>query len=57
MVIRMTEEKLLDALGKIEDDMVLEAAPKGAASEGDVQKTSVQNGKQSKSRGREKRFL
>jgi len=30
MVIRMKEEKLLDALGKIEDEMVLEAAPKGA---------------------------
>lgn len=30
MVIRMKEEKLLDVLGKIEDEMVLEAAPQGA---------------------------
>jgi len=41
----MKEEKLLDALGKIEDEMVLEAAPQGAA-----QKSSMQNRKQSTSR-------
>ena len=33
MVIRMSEEKLLDAIGKIEEEMVLEAAPKGATVE------------------------
>lgn len=41
----MKEEKLLNAIGKIEDEMVLEAAPQGAA-----QKSSMQNRKQSTSR-------
>jgi len=39
----MKEEKLLDALGKIEDELVLEAAPKAATSES-VQKNALHGG-------------
>lgn len=39
----MKEEKLLDALGKIEDEMVLEAAPKAATSE-PVQENALHGG-------------
>ena len=39
----MKEEKLLDALGKIEDELVLEAAPKAATSE-PVQKNALHGG-------------
>ena len=41
----MKEEKLLDALGKIEDEMVLETAPKAATSE-PVQKNALHGGEQ-----------
>ena len=39
----MKEEKLLDTLGKIEDEMVLEAAPKAATSE-PVQENALYGG-------------